>query len=691
MPVRAEYQKAVAVFEEINASYEIIKTISDEKEGAYLQDNADLQALTAAHNRVKIVATQLVRLYDSLITDKTALADRYKELSANYAQTVTDYAQIKVTFTPLKHEYYLAEHKYQELQAAQASAQKITDKVAQEQAEVQGNLSDIKSNLSDTASQVTSFQTEFTNVQTTVNEASKITDLARKDLQANKLNAKALYDRSSEVFTALLAKYQHWMQAYQVYDEQYQTLLDNYANIKYDQLMTNFEQVLAEHQAAELSNQQEDENYQVAKTDYDGQVKYLAQIKPFLTKGSELKAEIDDLQVKTGAQIAEVNHFLTEVTFPINEATNQNYVDEFNVNDIILKKNQQGLQNKPQLAGWNEQYTDLKADLKGLLQELKLALVAYQDNYTSLLAVGGSFAELNQQPEAIVTMDVDQVLLSFEERVTTLTAAYQQREQSFAALVNKYRAFLGAANQLTAVNQVDSQSKDGMQGIIGLINALANYTDSYNQDHLNVRVLADWLELENAQLAQPQSADKLKAMVEEHYGQALTKRLAADLTHYAEGFAQVLLKYNQRVEDLQAELTTFQANTGISIAAINIKPAVMPTLEVIEVEYQTIIQKNLRLLIEQVRDNDSLLNGLKRVKGFARIAEAFSIEASDKLLAFPEQKVLVNKIMNLAPVEFMEFSLPAEPVAPEKTAYKVAMPVTPEQLPIQAKRVAAIA
>lgn len=47
--------------------------------------------------------------------------------------------------------------------------------------------------------------------------------------------------------------------------------------------------------------------------------------------------------------------------------------------------------------------------------------------------------------------------------------------------------------------------------------------------------------------------------------------------------------------------------------------------------------------------------------------------------------------MNLAPVEFMEFSLPAEPVAPEKTAYKVAMPVTPEQLPMQAKRVAAIA
>lgn len=498
------------------------------------------------------------------------------------------------------------------------------------------------------------------------------------------------YQVGSEKYRELTEQYTNWASEHKRYTTDFEALnlLHDSASQKFKEMVEQYNRVAGDHEKAVKAKKAISESFNQEFSKYNEEKAYFDSVDPFYRKALELQEIAQKSQKDFEEAVAEMKKFLTGshgTSFPINESTGFNYVDEYNMPEVLSSNGGEILANKTELNLWFHDYQLIYEKVEKSTVQFSKNLKNYQEQFSLFIKIGGEkVIKLGNPGLAYRGIDVDALLNKLSLRILEWQEEYSKRERAFIPVVKFYQHYLSESEKLNDTITKVSSTEKGLQEMFNLLNSFANYSDIYNPNHRNINVLASILRVDVADLTRPRSNDELKQLVQEKYVnqlQALNNSYLEDFIVY---FNRIRANYDLSISQLQNQLRVFERATGISVKEIKIENS-LSTTDHIKEYFKRAIEINTRELFSVMSDSSSFVNSLKKVKHFERVINSFVIDDSDNAMSFPEKSItaITNELeSSLLISEIVGIDEPVQPEKPEWTYQTLEAPEKLSDKPI---------
>ena len=680
-PLEEKFKLQKSVFEQINASYELVKKLVDEKKDKSKVYNDSLSQTLAAQKKITMVLEVLKSKYGILNHQRGQSQEASKVISQEYDKLEREFIKEQTSFKNIKDDYIAFETRYN-------STKESYDTAKEKLAQSEENLEIVKKAYSDVAGLLriatANKESILANYKESEKELKKLTgikDGLKFELEDNFSALEETYQNGEQLYLRLKEQSKNWHDEYPQYNSLYKKILPEYTKVsnQLEKLNQQYKVIYSDYQFLDKSREAAQKQYQEEMKKYNSNQELYNRLTQEFNHCLDLRNIVQKKDNDFETALHNLNQFIFKndmFTFPINEATGSNFIDEFNIPEIEFNESSIRLTRKFELSKWTETFQRFYSQTEVIAKDLVKALAEYQKQVSIFIRLGGKrLIDLGNSDIAYRGTNIENYLNRLLTNFKEWQIEYENREQVFALLVKDYRQYLDESIKLNENIAKMSDSKNGLQEIVNAINSLPNYMDIYSASYRNVEVLANSLGSEVSDLTHLQSVDELKVTIHkvylEHIQALIDENLEDTITH----FTKIRSSYDQSISNLRKRLDSMEKMTGIPTRKIVIESSLPNDLD-LKTYFKSALDDNVKQLLSTITGSSSFINSVKKVNQFKRVQNLLSVNEGGIAIVLPEVPI------NFNPKE-LEFSLVVASVknieAPNKVEKLVSSYPTPEQ------------
>ncbi len=671
LPVEQEYQLDDQIFQEVTQSFIAMKALFDNKYATFTSSDEQLKKVQLAKEKVTAAIQHLNERYDQLLATQSLDEQQAEQAKANFVQLKDDYLAIKAGFDPLKGEHFQVKNRYLEAETVWKAAQGNFDEKAKLADATKVELDQLKGWL-DAAEQ------EKAKVEESIDGvAQKITttDL----LQSTQIKSQNLFNEIHATYQENQSKYRSLQSKYEgieAYFDEHQSLHEQTVDLqqqlieKYEKVAASFSPLMEQYSALTGFDAEYGNKFKLDLEHYQAEKSYYDRVNVFYLDAQVAYKELTDYRLSFNQTLDEMKEFIYpsgQLSFPINEATGDNYVDEFNIPELLAVGDEGfKLKSTPKVSDWLADFQTINENLKGNVQELEQRLARYEEKANAFLKAGGDrIAQLNAGVVPHLGTEIKLFHLGLEGQVEQWQTEYRKRETLFANVVQSYQATMQNNNALKRKIALELSGKEGLGTIIDSINSLANYSDIYNSNFRNISPISQYTGLSVTELKKPQTLGWLQEKIQTAYFDRINALIDSQVDQISQDFAGAIHDYNTSIAKLKDELKAMGEVTKIGVSAVKMEDFSFDG-EKVKAHYQKALEKNTELLRSVLSEDSSLIDVIRRVQNFERIANPLILDDWDNVLAFSDVDLTFDDSQLDVSIFIGEFMMIEAPEAPEK-------------------------
>jgi DNA repair exonuclease SbcCD ATPase subunit len=654
-PLEEKFKLQKSVFEQISASYQLVKNLVDEKKDKSKVYNDSLSQTLAAQKKITMVLEVLKSKYGLLNHQRGQSQEAFKVISQEYDKLEREFQKEQSSFKSIKDDYVAFENRYN-------STKQSYDAAKEKLAQSEENLEIVKKAYSDVAGLLRiatankeSILEKYKESEKELKNLTETKDGLKFEVENNFLALEETYQNGEQLYLRLKEQAKNWHDEYPQYSSSYKTILPEYTKMsnQLEKLNQQYEVIYNDYQTLDKSRESAQTQYQEEMQKYNSNQELYNRVSQEFNHCLDLRNNV--LKKDNGFESAlhNLNQFIFKndtFTFPINEATGSNFIDEFNIPEIEVSESSIRLTRKFELSQWTETFQNLYVLVESLAKELIQALNEYQKQVSNFMKVGGKkLTDIGNSEIAYRGTNIESYLNRLSNNFKEWQTEYENRERAFALLVKNYRQYLDESIKLNENIAKMSDSKNGLQEIVNAINSLPNYMDIYSPSYRNVELLANSLGTEVSDLTHLQNADELQETIHkvylEHVQALVDENLENTITH----FTEIRSSYDQSISNLRKQLDAMGKMTGIPTRRIVIESSLPNDLD-LKTYFKSALDENVKELLSTITGSSSFINSVKKVKQFKRVQNLLSVNEGGSAIILPEVPINFNK-------KELEFSL----------------------------------
>ncbi|MDR0297404.1 MAG: hypothetical protein LBI11_01905 [Streptococcaceae bacterium] len=686
LPVEKDYLKQKTIFEALNKNYMSIKEMASE--ARVNKEAAQNSALEAQRTYAKVEEA-----YRFVATENAMLKQNLATKEAQYNEIKDDYDALKWKFEEEKELYEPLSEAFQEAQRALRSAVLQTEKAHGEEQAAESALRLSENALEHVTQELAEAQKNLQQVQkeqqmlVTQNEA-----IEEKTQEVTRLVEQSLAT-ANERYALTASKFQKVQHDFETFSQKYTNYTPRYHEVsaEFTQISSLYRLSKDEYATLERAYQSFDEHrsyisslyekvmsdYAADKDYYDSVYSTYSTVKASREEVLSKKKTFDVAAQNLKAMLVDAN----SLTFPIYEATGQNYVDRFNLPAVRQTAgNVTLLENKSQLNAWVSLFTSVRETLGHAASELSSALTTYQGDYNAYLSAGGErLRAIETNSVAYAGIDLGHYLAEVDTQVEAWKGDYTEREHAFAALAVAYSDYLDSENQLLNLVATSDGSQGGVQSVVNMINSIPDYLDMYSSTYGDISMLAQHLGVTVQDLTRPRTAPELQALVQENYYNRSVALIQANISGFVQRLNGLRASYETNLTELRRQLGIFSASTGIATNQIQVNSVLNDDINLADY-LATGLTRNTEKLQAAVSDISSFVNLVKRSGQLNKVANRTIDSSADTTLVLPDKPIHMSQELLNTEITVNDLRMVPIPIEPDKPTEVEVAPISPTTL-----------
>ncbi|MFC4651391.1 hypothetical protein ACFO26_00515 [Lactococcus nasutitermitis] len=676
-PLEEKFNFRKDVFQQVSESYNIVKKLFDENQVAAKNSNQYLDNSAEGQRKLRAVLEVLNSKYNMLNQQRGQAESNYQKITVSYDRIKHMYEGADEAYGPIAEQYEEKTKQYNSVRADYEATKLNLEQVQEKEKAVKEALDDIQEWLNVAVEKQVKAEDTCRDAKTQLDTQMQKMSVSKRKITESFEKIETTFQKGQEEYHFLSGEYMVWVEDYKGYSQTYDAFgsLHDDTKEKLFSIQKFYNELVANYQTLVKSDKIIEAIYNSELTKYNVEKEYYGKIVEDYKKSLTLFEKASANQKIFEKAILTMKEFLIQndiLTFPINEATGHNFVDEYNVPEENTSK--------AELSVWLEKYNFLYEELEKIAKEFNQNLKDYQSQLSIFVKVGGKrIAELGNSTIAYRGSEVEEILKKVSVRVNDWKEEYLKREKVFTSVIQSYKKYLTISKTLNDDIMESSQSKDGLQMMIDLINSFGDYTDIYSSTHRNINFLANTLQMDESELTRLKTADELKILIQKKYYQPILNLINTHLEDFVEHFHNTKKNYDNSIIELNQKLLILEKETKISTRNIIFENSFLNDDDA-KTYFQQALEENTKQIFSVITGNSSLINCIKKVKKFVRVANNFVVDESDNAMMFPEHPLatLTSELETniiISPVKGID-----APVEPEKYDFVYEEPTAPESI-----------
>lgn len=684
-PLEEKFKLQKSVFEQISQSYNLVKELVDEKkEKSIVSDKSLTQTLTA-QKKITMVLEVLKSKYGLLNHQRGQSQDAFKVISQEYEKLENEFQKEQSSFNNIKDDYVAFETRYNSTKESYETAKENLVQSEENLEIVKKAYSDVAGLLRVAIANKESILEKFKLSEKSLKVLTETKKGLEFEIENNFFILEETYQNGEKLYLQLTEQAHVWQEEYSQYNNYYKELLPEHTKVSGQLVKLNqqYEVIFNDYQTLNKSQEITQTQYQKEMQKYNADQDLYNHVSLEFNHCIDLRNNVLKKDNEFESALNNLNQFIfknNKLTFPIEEATGFNFIDEFNIPEIEISESSVKLTNKFEFLQWTETYQNLYALVDTISKELTQALTEYQNQLLVFIKVGGKkVTDLGNSDIAYRGTNIESYLERLSINFKEWQAEYAKRERVFALLVKDYRHYLEESIKLNENIAKMSESKNGLQDIVNAINALPNYMDIYSADYRDVQLLAKKLGTEVADLTHFRNVDELKEVINRAYFEHVSALIDANLEDTINHFSEIRSNYDQSIANLKKSLNTLELETAIPTRKIVIESYLPNSLD-LKTYFTSALNENVQQLLSTITTSSSFINSVKKVTQFKRVQNLLSVNEGGNAIILPDVPIAFDK-------KELEFSLVIAtikniepPIKVEKLESAYVKPEKPENL-----------
>lgn len=684
-PLEEKFKLQKSVFEQISASYSLVKELVDEKKDKSKVSNESLIQTLAAQKKITMVLEVLKSKYGLLNHQRGQSQEAFKTISQEYDKLEKEFQKEEQYFNTIKDDYTAFENRYNSTKESYEAA-KVKLAQSEENLEiVQKAYSDVAGLLRVATANKESILEKYKVSEKLLKRLTETEEELGFEVENNFFVLEETYQSGNKLYLQLTEQAKVWHEEYPNYNNSYKAFVPEYAKMsrQLEKLNQQYEVIYNDYQNLEKSHKATQTQYQQEMQKYNSDQELYNQVSLEFNHCLDLRNNVLKKDNEFEGALNNLKQFVfknEKLTFPIIEATGYNFIDEFNIPEIQVDESSARLVRKIELSQWTETYQNLYAQVEASAKELTESLTIYQKQVSVFMKVGGKkLTDLGNSELAYRGTNIETYLERLRTNFKEWQTEYAKREQAFAQVVYAYRQYLDESIKLNENIAKMSDSKNGLQDIVNAINSLPNYMDIYSASYRDVHLLATTLGTEISTLTHLRTMDELKELVHRVYFERVSALIDTNLEDTINHFSEIRFNYDQSITNLRKQLDRMEKLTGIPTRKVVIESSLPKDLD-LKSYFTTALDENVKQLFSTITGSSSFINIVKKVKEFKRVQNILSVNEGGSAISLPEVPMIFNKkelefLLVVATLKNIE-----APASVEKLETSYSTPEKPETL-----------
>lgn len=686
-PLNRKYQKEQSVYSAISKNFNTLKTMIDEA-----QNNVEVskQAATEAqktYDKVEEAYNYILTQNGILKQNLATKESQYKDIEDDYVDIVALFEEAKVTFDPLNSEYQAMKEKHDtlELQVFNTRndvrrAQSVLDQSKESLTALTEQFKIAKTDLEKKQEEIKVSQNHLSELENSVKETSS-------EIQNNLSRAKELYALANDKYVTIVKRYNDFMSVHTEYTNRYSVIAGEHDKVSSLWRLADeeFEKINQAYRTFEIHGNKVVDLYNTVMKKYRSDKDYYDQVYEEYTKLQKSKQNVIEKKQSFDFAAKNLKTLLVlngNLTFPIYEATGQNYVDSYNLPSIDKKAN--GiviLKDKKQLNSWLSTYKPLHDTLNDAASLFSVALDNYSANYESYRQLVETRLPVNEDNEFAYTgIELSHYTQLLEDQVASWQKEYSLREEAFTSLIIAYNDYLDRETQLMNLVATNVSAQGGVQTVINFINSVPDFVDMYSATYGDINSLAQHLDINPSELTKPKSESALIQLLNDNYYHKAVSLIENNLSAFVNNLNALRPNYEQVLDRLRKELKHFEISTGISTNRIDITGVLNDDID-LEAYLNTGLKNNYERLCTAAKGTSSIVNVIRKAGALSKVANRTIDTTADSTLVFPDKPISMSQELLNTEVRIYEPKAIPIPVQPDKPSEATLAPTMPTGLP----------
>lgn len=685
-PVQREYAKEEAAHKVISKNYNMMKAMMKEAKTNVSESQKIVEETRKTYAKVEEAYNYVFTQNGILKQNLSSKESQFKEIEDDYLSIVARFEEESKIFDPLDANYQALKEQHDELELAVFNSRQEVQgaRVVLETSERQ--LSELTEELAEAKGQLTKHEQDVADAKDALTAIDQQVQETATQIQTNLGTARERYALTTDKYRLMEKRYEDFSNAHDGYSLQYKAVSENYGKVASLWRLADeeYEKIDAAYQSFEAHGTRVSELYATVMESYTTDKEYYDKVFAEYTKlqasrkEAEAAKEAFDFSAQSMKTLLVLNNNLT---FPIYEATGQNYIDSYNLPAIGRSANGASvLENKQQLDAWMTTYTTLHETLVETANDFAKALNDYSGAYENYRAAGGErLTALDNNESAYSGINLAHYIQLLDDQVASWQAEYKVREASFTSLILAYNDYLEREKQLVGLVSANTNAQNSVQAVINLINSPSDFVDMYGVGYGDVNLLAEHLGLDASELTKPKSEEVLRQILQTNYYDRSVSLIHSNLSAFVNNLNALKTNYEAALAELHKSLKHFEISTGISTDNIQITGILNENLD-LEKYLMTGLDYNFNILTNAVSGVSSIVNVIRKSGSLNKVANRTIDTTVDNTLVFPDKPInMTQELLNTDVTLYDPKSLPI-PVEPDKPADMHVSPVKPAEL-----------
>lgn len=647
-PLEEKYNLQKSIFEQISQSYKIVKKLVDEKKEKSSVSGEALSQTLEAQKKITMILEVLKSKYGLLNHQRGQSEEHFRVISKEYKQIEKEFQEEQQSYGTIKKDYIAFENRYNSVKASYDDAK---HKLAESEENIQiveKAYSDISGLLRVSIANKESILGQFKESEKDFDTLTKEKEKLDFEIEHKFFAVDEVYQKSEELYHQLSGQYESWQEEYPKYSETYKELLPKYQIVSdtLGKLNQKYETIFNDYKALEKSKETTSMQYQQEMQKYNSEQEFYNRVSLEFNKCIEVRNNALKKQNDFETALKQIKNFLFKnntLTFPIGEATGYNFIDEFNIPEILEDDQDLKLKNRTEFSQWLETYQSLYSIINNISKEFSQALNEYQKQLSIFIQIGGKQVISGGNTDiAYRGTKIEGYLERLEINFDSWQAEYFKREKAFALLVKDYKKYLDESIKLNNNISKMSDSKNGLQEIVDAINSLPSYMDVYSLNYRDVQFLAKALGTEVTELTHLRSEEELKEVVQKVYSEHILNLIDTNLDNTTKHFTEIRSNYDQSIINLKKQLDLLEKLTGIPTRKITIESS-SPNDFDLKGYFKNALADNVKQLLSTITGSSSFINSVKKVSQFKRVQNLLSVNEGGNAIILPEIPLVFNE------------------------------------------------